>query len=649
MTQYQKLFRYPLGSIHAEGFLRQQLELGKGGMTGHLYELEPEMIADPFVKKSYVPAWGDGDQEGWGAEISGNYWTGYIQAAFTLNDPEMIRIATDWVDAVLKTQCESGYLGTYRYPDSKIYEDYNAWGTACGMRGLIAFYEATGRADVLTAIHRCMLWFCENWAGDKKTSYAGPLIIETMIFTYFLTGDERLVRFSEDYLEYLCEHDIFSTSYKSMLNDELHYNSNHTAGLGTNIRMPALVYSATGREELLRATSVRIQKFREKCVQLSGGPVSVSEYLGPVGATTETEYCSFAFFNTSYSYMSCITGEAKYGDYMEEMFYNGAQGARKKDEKAIAYLSAPNQVYATESSSFSGPAYNMQVYSPCYPTACCPVTSVAVVPEFIRGMLLHDVDHNVYAMAYGPCTLRHGEIALRETTLYPFRNRVMFEIDCNHTFALNLRIPEWAESCSVLLNGESVVPEDAGEHFLRINRAWKTGDKLEIVFNTNIKVIHVDDSDAFSKHPIAIKYGALLFSYHIPEFWQAFPGRPMTPLPEGWSWFNVHPCYEESDDPDPHNRMGLRRKNFSWNIALDRNLTADEITVEELPENGYVWSNAPIRLHTHCRKALDLNSAYERRTFEPWGAYQSVTGEDLPLTLEPYGCTNLRITYFAKF
>jgi hypothetical protein len=100
---------------------------------------------------------------------------------------------------MMKKQRPDGYLGTYYEEDASIYEDYNAWGTACAMRGLIAFYEATGRTDVLNAVYRCMLWFCENWTGEKKTSYSGPFIMEPMVFCYYHTGDERLIRFCEDY------------------------------------------------------------------------------------------------------------------------------------------------------------------------------------------------------------------------------------------------------------------------------------------------------------------------------------------------------------------------------------------------------------------------------------------------------------------
>lgn len=647
METFQKLNRFPLGSIHAEGFLRDQLLLSKDGITGHLYELEPGMIADPFIKKSYVPGWTAEQQAGWGSEISGNYWAGYIQSAFTLDDEKMIVIATNWVDTMMKKQREDGYLGTYYEEDAKIFEDYNAWGTACAMRGLLAFYEATGRKDVLEAVHRCMLWFCDAWTGDHKTSYAGYFIVEPMIFTYYHTGDERLVAFAEEYAEYLCGHDLFAISYESMLSDEYHYNSNHTAGYGHAIRIPALIYTATGKEKYLKASIKKIEKIREKSVHLSGSPVSVTEYLGPVGSTTETEYCSYAFFNASYSYMSYITGEAKYGDYMEEMFYNGAQGARKKDEKAIAYLNAPNQIYATDTSSSS--MKDMQVYAPCYPVSCCPVNAVAVLPEFIRGMILHDEQDNLYVVAYGPCALRYQDVDIREKTLYPFRNSIVFEIHCNKEFALNLKIPEWSKGYTIKVNGRQIQAEKNEDGYVTLNRNWNENDSVEISFQAEIKVIKVDDSDAAKKYPLAVKYGALLFAYHIPEDWQPIKGTPVTPLPEGWSWFNVLPVPEHKDIGcnDYFEAAGHTKDLISWNIALDENIAPSDFEIEELPESGYVWSNPLIKLHTHCYKAPYLCANYPSKTFEPFGDYQYVT-EKLPLTLEPYGCTNLRITYFPK-
>ena len=341
IKNYSKLLALPLGSITAQGFLREQLLRSKEGMGGHLDELEPEMIALPFVDRKYVKLWGDGDQAGWGAEISGNYWSGLIELAFSLGDEELNKKGTDWVNAVIKKQREDGYLGTYTQENDNPFEDYNAWGTACGMRGLLFFYEATGRKDVLDAVHRCMLWFCDNWAGDKKTSYSGVVIIEPMVLCYRYTGDERLIKFAEEYSDFLCEHDIFHVSYKSFLKEGLIFNSEHTAGMGTHSRLPALLYTATGNKEYLRASEKILNRVHKKATHITGSPVSVNEYLGPVYSTAETEYCAYTVFSQTNYYLSYISGKSLYGDRLEETFYNGAQGARKKTKKPLPIFPPP--------------------------------------------------------------------------------------------------------------------------------------------------------------------------------------------------------------------------------------------------------------------------------------------------------------------
>ena len=60
-TQYHQLSKLPLGNVTAQGWLKAQLERNKAGMGGHLDELEPEMIAKPYIdrnnKSPYDAAW----------------------------------------------------------------------------------------------------------------------------------------------------------------------------------------------------------------------------------------------------------------------------------------------------------------------------------------------------------------------------------------------------------------------------------------------------------------------------------------------------------------------------------------------------------------------------------------------------------------
>ena len=643
MGDYRKRKMFPLGSIRAEGYLREQLIRNKNGMGGHLDEIEPGMIAAPFIKKEYVPRWGDGDQSGWGAEISGNYWTGLIQLAFTLQDEELIAKVTNWVNSMMTHQKEDGYLGTYYEEDARIYEDYNAWGTSCAMRGLLAFYEATGRQDVLDAVHKCMLWFCDKWSGDKKTTYGGPYIIVPMILCYHFTQDIRLVEFAEDYSDFLCEHDLFRTSYKSFLNEKFEFNSHHAAGYGNQFFLPAMLYSATGKKEYLEASVKALEKVHKYAMHPTGGVSSATEYLAPVSSNAESEYCAFTFFNTGYSYMGMITGEPQYGDYMERVFYNAAQGARKKDERAIAYFTSPNQVYATDYSSNTIDL--TQVYAPCYPVSCCPVNSVVIGPEFVRNMMLGDDKGNVYINVYGPCTLETDGFKIEEKTLYPFRDTVNFTIHGEKECSVFLKIPSWCKKYVITLNNQAY-PADAQNGYAQIHRLWTDGDSLTIRFEMETEVMRVDDRYAGKKHPIAIKRGVLMYSLHIPEIWAVCErGATMSNNTDEWPWYTANPQYTDADLYDAHEVMGAKRYQIGWNIALDERLKPSDITVEEVETDGYVWETPKIKMRLKGYRAPFLFSPSPQRTLEPFGDKQTVDMEK-EIELVPYGCTNLRITYF---
>lgn len=641
MKDHAKFQLLPLGAIRAEGYLKEQLLRSKHGIGGHLDELEPGMIALPFLKKVYVKKWSGGHQDGWGAEISGNYYAGLIQLAFTLDDEELKKKAETWVNGVLKNQMPDGYLGTYDQPDSLIYEDFNAWGTGWGMRALLLYYEATGRQDVFDAVYRCMLWFCDKWAGERKTTYCGALILEPMLYCYRKTGDERLLRFCVDYTEFLPEHTVFGNSYRHMLAPKLQYNSNHTAGYCVMMRLPALVYEFTGTEKYLKATENGIRNLHEKGMHVSGGAVSVAEYLAPVSSMHESEYCSFTFAMQSYAFMSAITGEGKYGDYAERVVYNAAMGAKKKDERAIAYLSAPNQIYASKSSSFTGG--NFHVYAPCYQTCCCPVNAVALMPEFIRTMAVHDEEGDLRITAYGPSTIDWNGWTVTQETAYPFRNTVKLHVSGANGRKLYCRIPGWDRGFTVTVDGRAVQAEKDESGYICID----AGSEIELRFKAEVEIIRVDDSDAYKKYPLAFNYGALTFSLPVEEEWKPYYPETETPLAEEWPWYYVRPVMPDPKAKDNYEALALRRDLFPWCVAVDETLKAEDISVEEKEMTGYPFENPWITLRVPGYHAQLAYPPYPKHSLEPYGDKLEVQ-EKRELTLVPYGATCLRVTYFPR-
>lgn len=651
---FSRLARLPLGSVTAGGWIKTQLERNAAGMGGHMDELEPDMIRDPYIEKLTQEELDRRSRErggsslggvraGWYAEISGTYWTGLVQLAFTLNDPELIRKAERWVDAVLAHQEKDGYIGSYLPIDDRM-EDYNAWGTNWALRALFSYYEATGRRDVLEACHRGLLWFVENW-GSHRTAYAGPTLMEGMAVGYSLTGDKRLLDWAEGYMDWLEGHSPWPNSASALASGRFDFNSSHTVAYGEMIKHPALLYAVNGRLDYLEASLNGAEKVIGKGTQRTGAPVSNYEYLSPPGAAYETEYCNFATYANTYAWLAMATGDARWGDRIEKIVFNGAQGARRKDERAIAYMTSPNQLFATQTSGIYNQC-DMQAYAPVYRVACCPTQSVRVLPEYVRSMCMTDRDGGLYFIGYGPCRIRDGGMTVDEQTEYPFDGAVRLTLRMNESArrTLHLRVPQWCGETTVRLNGELLALDAAPGRFAAIDRVWNDRDVLELAMEMPVNVVPVQCFDMPGPALLAVERGPLLFSLPVKEVWTGTAGSPLTPLPEGWSWYNVTP---ELAPPGQYD-MSVRYGACPWNYIVRPDLAGDRrIRAEYRPGAGYPWERPPVVVKMPAYRAKYASPPYPCKTVNPYLNPMPADGPETMVELVPYGCTALRVSYFV--
>lgn len=636
---YNRFSKLPLGNVIAKGWLKDQLIRSYAGMGGNLDKLEPDMIANAFTSHSSFKTFRGNPADptfaaGWSSEISGTYWTGLTELAFTLDDEEAKNRVTNWVDAVLHNQDEDGYLGGYSKETDR-FADYNSWGSNWCYRALLAYYEASGREGVLEAVYKGLLWFCENWK-NHKTDYAGPTIIESMIIVYSYTGDKRLVRFCKDWLLWLEDNSRHQNKISQYLSDRLPYGSMHTVAYGENVKHPAIVWCATGEERLLNASLNGMDKALKKIVFPIGGAGSNTEHLSPVSSDGEIEYCNFSTFNHTYGWMAMVTGQSRWGDEIERCIFNGAQGARMKDERAIAYFTSPNQIKATRSSAIYATWVDNEVYAPCYYVACCPAQSVRTVPEYVRSMCLTDREDNLFLLCYGPCDIRSKKLDITQDTMYPFRENITFKINrAEDNAKLCLRIPEWCKNAAAIV-GSKNIPLKADElGFACLDSKLKTGDEITVHFPMAPMLHKADDADASSKFPMYITRGPLVFAIPVDVRWENYEGDPITPLPENWNWFEAFP-----DVNDFHSA--------SFNSAIDENLTEDALNVEELDVDGYVWEKPPVTITLPLRRTLYNHLDCSLRTYQHYGSELETEDKDVMTKLVPYGCTNLRITFIPR-
>lgn len=654
---YHKLSKLKLGQIKAQGWLKSQLERARDGIAGHLDELEPNIIGRAFVDPTYR---NDAEDDltsyhgrqmaiknslAWSGEQSGEYWMGVVETAYILDDPYLKEKAAKWVKSVLTLQAEDGYIGNYYDRSaSNPYEFFGNVGHCRVYSALLSYYEVTGDKTVLDALHKALLYITRTCTDEQKDSYCGSVLVECMVPVYVYTGDERLYQWCEGYMEWHNEHDPDCHSTAGLERDVLNNLTDHIGATGENIKVPAIFYCANGNERYLNASLKGLDKLMDKSGLPNGGPATCTEFTCPGSVIFHNENCNFVIFNYAFTWLAMATGQAKYGDYMEKIIYNGLQGARANDERTLSYMSYINQ--------FSTDNYWGEKYQPAGPTLCCYANAGRGYPEFIRAMCMLDEVENLYFLAYGPCSIHFTdtlgtEISIEEETCYPFRENITLKVSTDKPIArkLHLKIPAWCKNYSVHVNGKAVHGE-IRNGFIALDHTWNN-DTVEIFFEMKPVVRPMKDVYFPNEDLAVVECGALIFSLQPEEKWTEIPGETMTPLPEDWKCYKVDYVMSKGDG------TGNIKGGLPFHYSIDRALYANACTIERVESEGFgnPWEEKPLKLSVPLHK-----SPYIYRGHTPHGNFATALPfenpalsmrEEQQMELVPYGSTTLRLTCFT--
>ncbi|HYA64471.1 MAG TPA: beta-L-arabinofuranosidase domain-containing protein, partial [Candidatus Sulfotelmatobacter sp.] len=185
----------------------------------------------------------------------------------------------------------------------------------------------------------------------------------------------------------------------------------------------------------------------------------------------ETPCGSYAHFKLT-RYLLRVTRESRYGDSMERVMYNTILGAKP--------LQSDGRTFYYSDYNFDG----KKIYKPGrWP--CCSGTMPQIAADYRISTYFRD-PRGVFVNLYIPSSLQWVEdgvrCSLRQTTDYPLLSDILLEVQAAQPkeFALNLRIPAWAEGATLSVNGKPWNTFPSPGNFVSIPRTWKTGDRLEL-------------------------------------------------------------------------------------------------------------------------------------------------------------------------
>jgi hypothetical protein len=222
------------------------------------------------------------------------------------------------------------------------------------------------------------------------------------------------------------------------------------------------------------------------------------------------------------------TDSVLFGDRIERLFFNAAQGARDPNSSCIAYLKTDNSFYMT--GGLNGDSSNARQtrykYSPVHQdvAVCCAPNAGRIAPYFVSRMWMRN-SSGLVATLLGPCKLtttwKGTALTIREKTIYPNDFTFDFEISADHpvSFTLAVRKPSWA-------TGETInFPYTEKGGFYLITRTWQPGETVHVRLYTDV-ALHRDHNNAvyFTHGPLVLARsiaatGEITKRYPLPGFY----------------------------------------------------------------------------------------------------------------------------------
>lgn len=540
----QRTLHTPMsGQISPTGWIKQQLEFDLNqGFVGALDNLVPDLILDDDIyhnhrltsadkSKDVGAVAQDADWEvqylWWNSETQSNWWDGYVRHALLVGDELHKQKVERYIERILKSQDQDGYLGIYA-PDLRYQakgENGELWAQASLLRVLLGYYEHTQSEDVLNAVVRSVHRTMQAWPigsshpFNVSEPYAG--VGHGLVYTDVL---DRLFDYTQDsqYLDYanflylnycqyeLCDNDIM---WGNLLDDDYKFQG-HAVHTWEHLR-PLVVSCFASQSPLLMQGLEAFLKRLPHYLTPSGAPIGDEFILGKYVDSTKVgyEYCSLQEWLDSLITLTRNSGDLKWLDEVEKIFFNAALGARHPDGKGIAYLKTDNSYSMTGDAGChecGDSVHEVQTrykYSPTHQEAavCCVPNAGRITPYFVKSMWLEQ-EGGVLKALYGPSIfqteINDTRVEFEEVSRYPSELTTSIHVRSEKpvTFTLALRVPNWADS--VLIDGKKAKVEKGG---VNLSQEW-CENSLDIEFITEPKSHTDQQGECF------FSYGPLVYA-----------------------------------------------------------------------------------------------------------------------------------------
>jgi DUF1680 family protein len=495
--------------IQLDGYLGGKIDLC---INQQIKKQDVQHLIEPFKIRNETHLW---QTEFWGK------WILSAIAAYEYNhDPEMLTIIQNAVSGLLATQTADGYIGNYS-PEAQL-QHWDIWGRKYTMLGLLAYYDISADKKALDAAKKLadhLLTQVGPGKADivKTGNYRGmpsSSILEPMVLLYRHTGEKRYL----DFAKYIV------TQWETADGPKL--ISKAIDGVDVADRFPKPdnwwswdngqkayemmscyeglleLYRITSEPSYLKSAGMAVQNIIDTEINVAGSGTAFECFYHGGQRQTEPTYHTMETCVTFTWIKLCnnllrLTANPMYADQIEKTVYNALMASMKYDGSQIAKYS-PLEGMRHEGEEQCGMHIN-----------CCNANgprAFTLLPKMALMTAGNEILVNLYSQSSASVQLNpKNKVTVVQATTYPESDQIEITLqpEKTETFTLALRIPEWSNKNSVLVNGLPVEGIRPGS-YQKITREWKSGDKVILKLDLSGRLIALNGFQAIMRGPVLL-------------------------------------------------------------------------------------------------------------------------------------------------
>ncbi len=377
--------------------------------------------------------------------------------------------------------------------------------------GLVDLDLYCGDKDALNSLSRITDWAIKNLERTHKWLDGGEwyTLSENLYRAYDLTGNAKYKEFGKVWEDttywsaYAENRDLFAKQPDGNQTQRYHAYS-HVNTLGG----AAWAYRLGGEGKYLDTIKNAYDFLQSNEVFATGGfgpdesivPKSkLGGLLDSTNATFETQCGSWAIFKLCKNLIA-LTGDAKYGDWIEQAAYNGVAAT-------IPETPGGNVFYYSDYNPFGATKFNNETQ-----WTCCAGTrpmAAADVDDLIYFKSLRSLDVNLFI----PSEVKVMDgVTVTQSTRFPEEDVTEFRIHTTRPliYTLRFRSAAWLAGRPKLeLNGRPLSVVADAKHWLTLKWQWKDGDVLRVKLPMAIHSVPLYEGKSY---PTALAVGPVVLA-----------------------------------------------------------------------------------------------------------------------------------------